>query len=411
MEWRCIDEAEVREAIAWAAADGDGLRILGHGTKANVGRPVPSVRKLDLSRLSGIMLYEPEELILKAKAGTPIATITEALSRQGQILPFEPRDLGALLKTNDKGPTLGGIVSTNLAGPRRFRVGAVRDFVLGISAINGRGEIFRSGGRVMKNVTGFDLPKLLTGAYGTLGAILDVTLKVLPAPEAEESILIAGLDDRAGLAALTQCVATPHCITGAAHLPDIIAARSHVGSLAALGGALTVLRLEGTPEAVAEARAALVPRLRHPGFYLGPLSERGGVLELGYAESRALWAEIRDVRYFAERPGVVWRVSCPPAAGHLIAASAGASAWFYDWAGGLVWLQMEGDPHGGAALVRRAVEVAGGHATLIRAEESLRREVPVFEPQAPALAALTRRVKTAFDPANILNPGLMFAHE
>jgi glycolate oxidase FAD binding subunit len=407
--WRCVDEAEAREAVAWAAAEGDAVRIVGHGTKAALGRPVASVRKLDLSGLSGITLYEPEELILRARAGTPIATILRALSAHGQMLPFEPRDIGPLLGEGGRGPTLGGIVSTNLSGPRRFKQGAVRDFVLGLTAINGQGDIFHSGGRVMKNVTGYDLPKLLTGAYGTLGVITEITLKILPAPEAEATILMAGFDDRAGLAALTEAVASPFCVTGAAHLPQSVAARSAQAPLAALGASLTLLRLEGPPSAIKAAQDALLPRLRHPGFHLGPLAERGGVLVLGEAESRALWAEIRDVHYFCDWPGTVWRVSTAPASGYLIAASVGATAWFYDWAGGLVWLLMADEPHGGEPLIRRAVAAAGGHATLIRGDLSLRGEVSVFEPQPQALAQLTRRIKQAFDPAHILNPGLIYA--
>ena len=407
--WRCVDESEVREAVAWAAADGDALRILGHGTKATLGRPVASVRRLDLSALSGVTLYEPEELVLRARAGTPIATIAHALSAHGQMLPFEPRDLGALLGEGNRGPTLGGIVSTNLSGPRRFKQGAVRDFVLGLTAINGQGEIFRSGGRVMKNVTGYDLPKLLTGAYGTLGVITDITLKILPAPEAEETILAAGLDDRAGLAALAAAAASPYCVTGAAHLPQAVAARSGDGALAALNAALTVIRLEGSPVAIKAAQEALLPHLRHPGFHLGPLAERGGMMVLGGVESRALWAEIRDVHYFSNWPGVVWRVSTAPASGAMIAGAVGASAWFYDWAGSLVWLLIEDEPHGAESLIRRAVAAAGGHATLIRGDAALRGAVSVFEPQPRALAQLTQRVKRAFDPANILNPGLIYA--
>ena len=404
--WRCVDVEETREAVAWAAVDGTALRIAGRGTTLGIGRPVKAEKRLDLSALSGVTLYEPEELILAAKAGTRISEIETLLSERGQMLGFEPRDLGPLLGTRAGEASLGGIVSTNLAGPRRFKTGAVRDAVLGLTAINGRGEIFKSGGRVVKNVTGYDLPKLLTGAFGTLGILTEIILKVYPRPEAEQSILLAGLDDRAAILALRDALDTPFEISGAAHLPETVARRSAVTPVATLGASVTALRLEGTAAGIAARLDGLLGLLRRPGFHLGPLAERGGALILDEAESRVLWQEIRDAGVFSRMSGPVWRISTAPMAGPQIAAGAGAEAWFYDWAGGLLWLLM--DESGGETLIRRAVEIGGGHATLIRGDETLRSQVPVFSPQEPALAELTRRVKDAFDPKHIFNPGLMY---
>jgi len=406
--WRCVDVEETREAIAWAAAEGTRLRLCGRGTMMSIGRPVNAEKRLDLSALSGVTLYEPEELILVARAGTRISEIETLLAGRGQMLGFEPRDLGPLLGTRASEASLGGIVSTNLAGPRRFKAGAVRDAVLGLTAINGRGEIFKSGGRVVKNVTGYDLPKLLTGAYGTLGVLTEIVIKVHPKPEAEQTVLLAGLDDRAAIAALRDAQDTPFEISGAAHLPETVARRSAIATLATLGASVTALRLEGARAGLQTRLEGLLGLLRRPGFHLGPLAERGGALVLDEAESKTLWQEIRDVSVFARMTGPVWRISTAPMAGPQIAAGAGAEAWFYDWGGGLLWLLMEEGAHGGEPLIRRAVEIGGGHATLIRGDEALRGQVSVFSPQEPALAELTKRVKEAFDPKHILNPGLMY---
>lgn len=406
--WRCTDEAETREAIAWAAVEEVPLRIMGRGTKLVVGRPVEASKCLDLSGLKGVTGYEPQELILSARAGTAVAELEAMLLAEGQMLAFDPPDLGPLLGAAAGRASLGGIISANLSGPRRFKAGAARDFVLGMTAINGQGEMFKSGGRVVKNVTGYDVPKLLTGAFGTLGVLSEIVLKVLPKPETECSIILAGLDDKAAIAALRDALDTPFEVSGAAHLPEAIARLSMVPPLAALTAAVTALRIEGTSEGLARRQEGLLALLRRPGFNIGPLAERGGALVLEAPQSAALWREIRDVQYFVAAAGPVWRVSAPPMAGPLIAAASGAQSWFYDWAGAQLWLLSSDNANGDASLIRRAVETGGGHATLIRGENALRRKVAVFPSLSDAHAALTKRVKQAFDPAGILNPGLMY---
>lgn len=406
--WSCHDEANVREAVAWAAAEKSPLRILGAGTTRDIGRPVEAARLLDLSKLAGITLYEPNELVLRARAGTRMAEIEAQIAAKDQCFFFEPRDLGPLFGAPPGGATLGGIVSTNLAGPRRFKAGAVRDHVLGFTGINGRAEVFKSGGRVMKNVTGYDFSKLMTGAFGTLSVLTEITVKVMPRAETACTLALAGLDDGAAIQVLKDALALPHDITGAAHLPAAVARRSKVGEVAMLKEGVTLLRVEGEAAVVDARLKALGQRFRRPGFFIGPLAERGGALVLEGKASEMLWREIRDVSYFVDWPGPVWRVSTAPTNGPSVAASVGARAWFYDWAGGLVWLLVDDTPHADDALVRRAVLNAGGHATLIRASAEQRKTLDVFEPQPPALAALTKRVKASFDPLGILNPGLMY---
>jgi len=398
---------QVVEAVAWAAAEGEPLEVLGRGSKRALGRPVQAAHSLDLARLDGITLYEPEELVLSARAGTPLAAIEAALDEQRQMLAFEPADLGPLLGGAAGEASIGGVLACNLAGPRRIKAGAARDHFLGFVAASGRGELFKSGGRVVKNVTGYDLCKLLAGSYGTLAVMTEVTVKVLPRPEKTYTVLLLSLDDATAGEAMRRALGSPHEVSGAAHLPAALAAKSAVSYVAGAGGAVTALRLEGPGPSV-EYRCAALRR------ELGGL---GLTEELHRRNSLALWRELRDVRPFVggERTTAVWRLSVAPTAGPAVVAAIGPEALggeaFYDWGGGLVWLSLplNGAGDAGAAQVRAAVAAAGGHATLVRAPLELRAAAPVFQPQDAATAALSRRVKDGFDPRGILNPGRMVA--
>lgn len=395
--------AQLRDAVAWAAGEEVALELVGQGTRRGFGRPVQTGHTLDLSGLSGIVGYEPAELVLTARAGTPMAAIEAALQESRQLLAFEPMDTGPLYGRAEGGGTLGGVVACNLSGPRRIKAGAARDHVLGFSGVSGRGEAFKAGGKVVKNVTGYDLAKLLTGSFGTLAAMDEITLKVLPAPEKTRTVLVFGLDDAAAAAAMADALNSPFEVSGAAHLPAAVARRSGVDYVRNAGAGVTAVRVEGTGVSVA-ARCAGLRAL---------LGTRGAVEELHSMRSVRLWQELRDVAALLPDPArVVWRLSVPPAAGPKVAAAVAGSVaaeLFYDWGGGLIWLAAPAADDGAAATVRAAVAAAGGHATLMRAPDALRAAVPVFEPQPPALAALTRRVKDAFDPRRILNPGRMVA--
>lgn len=395
------DAAEVREMVAAAVAEGTPLEIVGHGSKRAVGRPVQAAATIDLCVLSGVTLYEPEELVLAAKAGTPVAEIESLAASRGQALAFEPMDYGPLLGGPSGRGTIGGLLAANLSGPRRIKAGAARDHVLGIAAVSGRGEAFKAGGRVVKNVTGYDLSRGLAGSWGTLGVFTEVILKVLPAAETETTLVLVGLDMVAAGRAMRLAMASAADVSGAAHLPA--AAFGASGPLAGLGRSATLLRLEGIATSV-EDRA---------GRLSGLLAEFGRAERLAPETSRAAWRTVRDVEPLAAEPRrIVWRVSVAPTAGPEVAAvavdMAGGRA-ILDWAGGLVWLALDepGDD-GGAALVRGAVKAAGGgHATLVRAPAELRTRIPAFEPQPTALAALAGRLKAQFDPKGVLNPGRM----
>ncbi|HSI40239.1 MAG TPA: glycolate oxidase subunit GlcE [Xanthobacteraceae bacterium] len=392
------DEAEVAEAVRWALAQGRTLEVAGTGTKRGLGRTIQTDAALDLSALSGVTLYEPDELVLSAGAGTPLGEIAALVAGAGQMLAFEPADFGQLLGEPAGGGTLGGLLACNLAGPRRPSAGAARDHALGLRAVSGRGELFKAGGRVVKNVTGYDLPRGLAGSHGTLAAFTEITLKVLPRPETAETLLLLGLDDAAAAQAMSRAMGADCDVSGAAHLPAAIAGL--VPAVAAAGAAVTALRLEGVPPSIAHRRRRLEALL----------SNEGTLGALGAEASAALWQAVRDVLPFAGATRPVWRVSTAPLQGPAIgiaAARIGARC-FYDWAGGLVWIECPGDEPQ-AEAVRAAVRAAGGHATLMRASPAQRAALDVFEPLEAAAAALTRRVKESFDPHRVLNPGRMYA--
>ena len=368
------DEAELSEAVR--AATGP-LRIRGGGTRP-IGGPVTGV-VLSTARLSGITLYEPGALTLVARAGTPLAEIEAALAVEGQRLAFEPMDHRRLLGT-DGAPTIGGVVAANVSGPRRVQAGACRDSLLGVRFVDGLGVVIKNGGRVMKNVTGYDLVKLMAGSYGTLGVLSEVSLKVLPAPDALASVTIAGLDDARAVAAMTRALGSPYEVSGAAHLPD------------APGGPLTLMRVEGLAASVAyraERLAAL-------------LAGYGAVVDSDAAHARQVWADLRDVVAFSGQAGDVWRLSVKPSDAPGLVARMGARAVIYDWGGGLIWALM---PEG--VDLRAGLGNFSGHATLIRASEEVRARMPAFQPEPAPLAVLSEGLRARFDPRGILNPGLM----
>jgi glycolate oxidase FAD binding subunit len=377
-------EAGIAAAVAAAAAAREPLAIEGHGTKRALLRPVQAARTLSTRGLSGITLYKPSELVLSARAGTPLPEIEAALAAHHQMIAPEPPDLSALFGATEAA-TIGGIVATNLSGPRRITVGAMRDHVLGIRFVNGRGEVLRSGGRVLKNVTGLDLAKFLSGSHGTLGVLTEVTIKVLPRAEAAATLAVRVADLAAGVKALSAGLASPYGVTGAAITED---------------GPTALLRLEDFCESV-RYRAS---RLRED------LARFGDVRLVEGAESRALWAGVRDATALGAAPDqAIWRVSVRPSAGPRVAAALVATfpaKLLLDWGGGLVWVAGPATEAAHDAVVAAA---AGGSTTLFRAPEPLRAAVAVIPPEAPALAAIGARVKAALDPAGVLNPGRMRA--
>ena len=399
------DLGELRDAIGEALAAEEPLELVAGGSKRGLGRPLQLPRTLDLSRLAGIRDYQPSELVLTAAAATPIAEIEAELAAAGQMLAFEPPDWGALLDLPASAAsrrTLGGVLACNLSGPRRVKAGAARDHFLGFRGVSGRGEIFKAGGKVVKNVTGYDLCKVMAGSYGTLAALEEVTIKVLPQPEATCTVGLCGLDAAAGVRCLNHALASPHEVSGAVYLPA-----SSTAALTPCTGVsgVVALRLEGPSPSVSFRRDRL-------------LAELGSDCEstsLDNEASAAFWRSIRDVTLLGELADrAVWRVSVAPSRGaelgEAIARNLDAR-WYLDWGGGLLWVAITETDDGGAKIIRAAIRGADGqgtgHATLIKGSSALRFAVPVFEPQPPPLAALAARVKESFDPRHILNPGRM----
>lgn len=385
-----VDEAGVAEAVRAAHAAREPLSIEGRGTKRAMLRPVQAARTLSTRALTGITLYRPTELVISARAGTPIPEIEAALAENNQQLIAEPPDLRALFGT-EEAATLGGVVGANLSGPRRITWGAMRDHVLGVRAVNGTGEVFRSGGRVLKNVTGLDLCKLLTGAHGTLGVLTEVTLKVLPRGESSGSLVLRVADIASGVRALSAALGTPYGVSGAALLPD-----GH----GAMQGCLAIARIEDFAESVTYR----LDRLR------AELAAQGEAALLGREASETLWRDIRDATPLNPAPDeAVWRLSLAPSRAPAACAAlrqAFDARLLLDWGGGLIWVAGPATEAAHGAVMQAAT---GGSFTLFRGPDALRAAVPVLPAEPLPLAAIGARVKSVLDPAGILNPGRLRA--
>src|SRR4051812_11459083 len=382
-------EQDAASIVTEAASRRTPLSLMGGGTKADVGRPAQTAATLSSAGLTGVTLYEPAEMVIGARAGTPLAEVVRTLAEKGQELTFEPMDYRPLLGSTGE-PTIGGVAATNLSGPRRIMAGAARDSLIGVRFVNGQGEVIKNGGRVMKNVTGLDLVKGMSGSWGTLGFFTEVIFKVLPRAERVATLAFNGLDDARAIEALSLALGSPFEVTGAAHLPAKLDG----------GGARTLIRIEGFTVSI-DYRLGELKRL---------LKRFGAADVIEGDEAAALWRLVRDVEPLIEpRDRAVWRVSTAPTQGPAGVAQVSRAIdarGFYDWGGGLLW---SAPPATGAAAIRAAVRAAGGHATLVRAPAEVRAAVDVFEPLSEPLMRITAGLKAAFDPAGVLNPGRMYA--
>lgn len=385
-------EAQACAIVKSVIESGTPLSIIGGNTRAGLGRPTQTQSTLSSAGLNGITLYEPSEMVIGARAGTPLAEVQTTLADRGQMLPFEPMDHRALLGSEGE-PTIGAVAAGNISGPRRINAGAARDSLIGIRLVNGRGEAIKSGGRVMKNVTGLDLVKLVAGSHGTLGFLTEVIFRVLPTPERIITLVWRGLSDEAAVALLCTALGSPFEPFAAAHLPEGIGADQ----------ARTLLRLENFSASIDYRSRELATLL---GVHGAPEMIEGEA-------SLELWREVRDARFFAGTDEAVWRLSVAPTHGPkataAIAARAPGARWFYDWGGGLVWLAVPAGEAAAATEIRAALKPLGGHATLVRAPAAIRAAVPVFEPLAEPLMRVSTGIKTSFDPAGIFEPGRIYA--
>ncbi|MGI9514619.1 MAG: glycolate oxidase subunit GlcE [Anderseniella sp.] len=374
-------EHELADTVRASAAKGTGLQIRGGGSRAGLGHGVTG-ELLDTTGVTGVSLYEPGALTIVAAAGTPLETIEKTLAKEGQRLPFEPMDHRALYGTNGKS-TIGGVVAANISGPRRIQAGACRDSLIGVRFVDGEGTIVKNGGRVMKNVTGYDLVKLMAGSHGTLGVLTEVAFKVLPLPEASATIIVDDLDNDAAGAAMSSALTAPYDVNGASHLPA-----------SAQQGARTCIRVEGFEGSV-KYRSEKLKEL---------LGSFGDVtIETDPARSAGLWQQIRDAAVVAAGKGDIWRLSVKPSDGPKLANLLGGDAQVqFDWGGGLVWARV---PEGHD--LRAVMNGIDGHATLIRSSDATAKKLGVFQPEPAPLAKISAGLRTRFDPHGILNPGRM----
>lgn len=366
-------ESELSEIVAGATGP---LRVMGGGTRT-IGRAIAGA-VVSTSGLRGVELYEPGSLTIVVRAGTPLAEVENVLAAEGQRLPFEPMDHRVLLGTQGE-PTIGGVVAANVSGPRRIQAGAARDSLIGLRFVDGSGTVIKNGGRVMKNVTGYDLVKLMAGSWGTLGILSEVAFKVLPAPAAVACLSLSGLSHARAVAAMSAALGSPFEVNGAAHL-------AQTGQ--------TLLRIEGLAASVTY-RAGRLAELLAP---FGPVS-----VNENSADVAEIWRDVRDVRAFAGRPGDVWRASVKPSDAPELAARIGGEVMF-DWGGGLIWALV---PEG--TDLRARLGDFAGHATLIRADAATRARIAPFQPEPAPLAAISAGLRAQFDPRGILNTGLMTA--
>jgi len=403
--FRPANADEVCSAVKDALKKKQTLELMGQGTRRFLGRPVKADAVLDLSAISGVQMYEPEELVMVVAPGTPVKDIARILADHNQQLAFEPPDYGPLWGLPAGEGTVGGMVMAGRNGPRRLMAGGVRDFVLGVKGVNGFGESFASGGRVVKNVTGFDLPKILTGSFGTLCAVTELTLKLLPKSPDAATLAIFGLDDKQAIQAMTKVLTeTAVPVSSAAHLPASIARLSSVKSISNNNTSATLIRVEGFGPAV----VARIERLRSA---LGGAPE---LLVLDKDDTDLLWQEVTNASCFAETDLPLWRLSVPPSEAALVMSRLHEvlpGQYFFDWAGGAIWLEAPVSEDAGASVIRGTLDkiLAGdGHATLIRGSENLRATIAPFQPLSPVLAAIEDRLRKQFDPKGIFNPGRMY---
>ncbi len=377
---RPADERDLIDAITQAAERGQSLQVLGGGSKAAIGAPTDA-RRLDMTGFCGVVDYDPPELVLTVRPGTPLSEVKAVVASANQMLAFDPFDHGAIFGVGGGAATIGGVVAAGVSGSQRLSCGAARDHLLGFRAVSGRGEAFIAGGKVVKNVTGYDLPKLAAGSWGRLFALTEITLKVLPRPQMAATYVIAGQTPEQAVKAMALAVGSRAEVAAAAYRP---ASRTDLS--------LTALRLQGFAPSVT-ARGAMLTAV---------LSGYGNVDVLAEGEADAFWQNLHTLGSLGgDRP--LWRVNVPPSHGPQIVRSVQTAVadWMFDWAGGLVWLATDADHK----FVRDAAASCGGHAILVRAPETVRKDVPAFQPLSAGVAALEARVRQAFDPKGVFATG------
>lgn len=398
------NEDELCGLIAQAASQSLPLEICGNRTKHGIGIPLTGAARVSTREIRGVTLYEPKELVISARAGTPLAEIEALLDTRRQELPFEPCRLDRLFPQEEGAvATLGGVIAANASGPRRILRGAARDYVLGVRAVNGRGEAIKSGGRVMKNVTGYDIGRALAGSWGTLAVMSEITLKVLPKAEETRTLVFLGLPDEAAVSVMCAAMRTPYEVSGTVHLQRAFVERYTDPDIAGLGQSVTALRVENFGTSV-DYRIGCLHR---------ELKPYGGIYELNDARSRDFWDDIRGLAFLADDDWPLWRVTVAPHRAaklmNALATQISGSRAAYEWSGGLIWVEVPPATDASATMLRRIIAEFHADAMLVRAQPATLAQGDVFQPQPEVNMRLIRRLKEAFDPQGVLNPGRMYA--
>jgi glycolate oxidase FAD binding subunit len=394
-------EDELAGLISDAVAKTVPLEICGNRSKGKLGRPLQVGARISTREMRGITLYEPNELVLSAKSGTPLPEIERLLAASGQELAFEPCALERALTPNGAEATLGGAIAVNASGPRRVLRGAARDHVIGMRGVNGRGEVIKSGGRVMKNVTGYDIARAMAGSWGTLAVMSEITVKVLPKAEETRTLICLSLTDEGAVSAMCRALGSAYEVSGAVHLQRPFAERLSVADVASLGQAVTAIRLENFSASVEYRLSRLHQELK-------PF---GTIYEMDDARSRAFWTDVKRLQFLSGGDWPLWRITTAPHQGARLVSVLSAQMEcraVYDWSGGLIWLEVPPSTDAAATVLRRLIAEYQADAFLVRASAAARASVGVFQPLPEVNMNVIRRLKDAFDPHRILNPGRMY---
>jgi glycolate dehydrogenase FAD-binding subunit len=392
---------ELASFLGEATASQTAVEIIGGHTKRQFGRPRYGESAISTHILRGIRSYNPVERIITVQAGCLVADLERELAEHGQMLGFEPVDMAAVFGDEVGGATVGGVICSNLAGSRRIAVGGVSDNLLGVKAVAGTGEVFHSGGAVSRGAAGIDLKRIMTGSWGTLAALVEVSLRVHAMPEDTRTIVLFGLSEEIAVEAMSSALLTSTGVTGTIHLEPNIAARLWSEELREPGQSVTALRLENRSKVSAKRLDDLKDALR----------AYGEMLVLENDQSLGLWHELRQLRVLPSSNKPLWRISAIPSKAFQVVTAIRrymSVDAVYDWSGGLIWLEVPESADAGATEIRRVMASTGGHATLVRAPDEVKATINVFEPMHSGVELITKRLKEVFDPAGILNPGRMY---
>ena len=384
------------------------LELVGLGSKKKIGKALQCAKTLNLSKLNNIIEYLPEELYIKVEAGTPIKKIEEELKKNKQQLAFEPIDFGSLLNNKSDYGTAGGQVACNISGPRRLKVGSVRDHLLGFRGVNGRGEIIKSGGTVVKNVTGYDLSKLMCGSYGTLAALTEVTFKILPSPEENKTLVIHNQKIESALYYLESSISSSNDISGAIYLPkepSVSGCVMNIENTFKLNdlkqdGSITAIRIEGSKNSINYRIENLINKLR---------IEKLNISILETHQSKIFWDKVKNLEFFFNSKNSILRVVIPPSEGvNLNYQLSNKFKYYLDWGGALIWMEVFELSEEMFESIRRKVVKLGGYITMIKNSDYLPYVEDVFTINRDRFN-ISQKIKKSFDPKRILNPGKMYS--